>query len=418
MSTVSASGKSRRPLDTPFRQQNQKRWHPLLTPLRTIVLFLTVGAVFVPIGVAVISAADGVVEVTSDDYATACCVGNCTSPVADGKIDNTARIDLNPCNVTITVTEKMTAPVYLYYELSNFYQNHRDYVKSRSDGQLSTKLDPTTQKSIDRFEDACENNVYLKEVSAYACDEDADDCNKSAVIFPCGSVAWSMFNDTLKLYDANGHSMASVVDETAISWKSDRDMKFKNYAQGHSGLNFHGFAYERASRCSDLPTATQQQACSAAGIPEAGWCYPGSGKCVEDEHFIVWMRTAARPDFRKLYAKIDRDLAPGDYTIMVSNGREYPGYSGYYNPWLSTAYYADPQNAAPVPQTFLWPAHTFGKKRIVLSTTSWVGGKNGFLGWAYLVVGVVCIVLALAFAVKLQLSPRKLGTASFVTGDK
>ena len=43
-----------------------------------------------------------------------------------------------------------------------------------------------------------------------------------------------------------------------------------------------------------------------------------------------------------------------------------------------------------------------------------MGGKNGFLGWAYLVVGVVCIVLALAFAVKLRLAPRALGTAAYV----
>jgi hypothetical protein len=35
------------------------------------------------------------------------------------------------------VKEKMKAPVYVYYELDNFYQNHRRYVKSRSDDQLS-----------------------------------------------------------------------------------------------------------------------------------------------------------------------------------------------------------------------------------------------------------------------------------------
>ena len=58
--------------------------------------------------------------------------------------------------------------------------------------------------------------------------------------------------------------------------------------------------------------------------------------------------------------------------------------------------------------------HVTSPQKIQLSTTSWVGGKNGFLGWAYLVVGVICIVLALAFAVKLQLSPRALGTAAYV----
>lgn len=31
----------------------------------------------------------------------------------------------------------MAAPVYVYFELSKFYQNHRTYVKSRSNGQLA-----------------------------------------------------------------------------------------------------------------------------------------------------------------------------------------------------------------------------------------------------------------------------------------
>ena len=34
----------------------------------------------------------------------------------------------------------MKAPVYVYYELSNFYQNHRKYVKSLSFSQLRGEL--------------------------------------------------------------------------------------------------------------------------------------------------------------------------------------------------------------------------------------------------------------------------------------
>ena len=32
------------------------------------------------------------------------------------------------CNVTLTAPRHMKAPVYLYYELENYYQNHRRYV--------------------------------------------------------------------------------------------------------------------------------------------------------------------------------------------------------------------------------------------------------------------------------------------------
>jgi hypothetical protein len=30
-----------------------------------------------------------------------------------------------------------------------------------------------------------------------------------------------------------------------------------------------------------------------------------------DEHFIVWMRTAGLPNFRKLWGRIDNTLIPG-----------------------------------------------------------------------------------------------------------
>lgn len=40
------------------------------------------------------------------------------------------------CTAQFTVPSKMEKPVYVYYQLSNFYQNHRRYVQSRSDKQL------------------------------------------------------------------------------------------------------------------------------------------------------------------------------------------------------------------------------------------------------------------------------------------
>ena len=58
-----AESKSRRPLDTPFRQQTLKAWRPILTPKVVVLTFFLVGCVFIPIGCVIITESDKVVEV-------------------------------------------------------------------------------------------------------------------------------------------------------------------------------------------------------------------------------------------------------------------------------------------------------------------------------------------------------------------
>jgi len=38
---------------------------------------------------------------------------------------------------------------------------------------------------------------------------------------------------------------------------------------------------------------------------------------VENQHFLVWMRTAGLPTFRKLYASIDSPLEAGTYKLTI-----------------------------------------------------------------------------------------------------
>lgn len=85
------------------------------------------------------------------------------------------------------------------------------------------------------------------------------------------------------------------------------------------------------------------------------------------EHFIVWMRTAGLPNFRKLWGRVEEDLGSGDYELVIYN---------------------------------LYNVEAFdGKKSFVFSTTNALGGKNYFLAICYLVVGSLCIVFAIIFLV-------------------
>lgn len=177
-------------------------------------------------------------------------------------------------------------------------------------------------------------------------------CASQNVISPCGRVASSVFNDTLTLLKPGGTEEVSQSSK-GIAWATDVEFKFHNAADGSTGTNFAQFAFERNQPCAEfgegVPTtlsgpvkldadgryngmlpadwidecvaknADAERAPGGAGA-NIGWCFPGSGMCVEDEHFIVWMRTAGQANFRKLYATIDEDLEPGTYTVRVSNG--------------------------------------------------------------------------------------------------
>jgi hypothetical protein len=87
------------------------------------------------------------------------------------------------------------------------------------------------------------------------------------------------------------------------------------------------------------------------------------------------MRTAAFPTFRKLYGRIEKDIMTNaTITVVIQNN---------YN------------------------TYSFGgSKSVVLSTVSWIGGKNNFIGIAYLCVGGLCLFLAMGFTVLYMFKPK------------
>jgi len=238
----------------------------------------------------------------------------------------------------MTLTAEMKPPVYLYYRLDNFYQNHRRYVKSRSDKALQgAKITDTADLSTC---DPLVNNGTGGIQTSY---------------FPCGLIAGSFFNDSFTMTSAGGVGSTSLRKD-GIAWASDVKSKFGNITQDPG----------QGILPPNLPSTFYQT----------------------DEDFIVWMRTAGLPNFRKLYRIIDGpdSLQPGDYVFNISNN---------------------------------FPVSQFGgKKYLVLSTTSWIGGKNDFLGWAFISVGVVCFVQGVGFAIKHKVSPRKLGDTKYLDWNK
>lgn len=69
--------------------------------------------------------------------------------------------------------------VYMYYGLTNYYQNHRRYVKSRDDNQLLGHLELTPSNDCNPYQ------IDKKTQKPYA---------------PCGAIANSLFNGNYYLY--------------------------------------------------------------------------------------------------------------------------------------------------------------------------------------------------------------------------
>ena len=83
------------------------------------------------------------------------------------------------------------------------------------------------------------------------------------------------------------------------------------------------------------------------------------------EHFIVWMRTAGLPNFRKLYGKVTEDLMKGKYELRIGNNYNVNSFAG--------------------------------SKYFVLSTTNLLGGTNYFLAVCYIIVVALCIMFGIIF---------------------
>ena len=89
-------------------------WRPNLTPKCGLITFALYTIVFVVFGVILQSSSNSVIDSGDLRYDVEC--------------DTTSTTD---CSFKFNLETTIPKPVYFYYQLENFYQNQRDYVKSR-----------------------------------------------------------------------------------------------------------------------------------------------------------------------------------------------------------------------------------------------------------------------------------------------
>ncbi|RMX84682.1 hypothetical protein D0867_09572 [Hortaea werneckii] len=383
--------KSRRPPNTAFRQQRLKAWQPILTPRTVLPLFFAIGVIFAPIGGLLLWASSEVQEILIDytdcnTTAPLCPDGSTIPPqqqqyyIPSGKISSAFKnstddadaptwcktredsgltfagrrdIPSSVCHVSFDLPDTLQPPVLLYYQLTNFYQNHRRYVKSFDQEQLVGTF--RSNSSINGSDcDPLEGEVTDEGVwKAY---------------YPCGLIANSRFNDSIQapvwLNPNNGaQNQTYNMTSNGTAWASDADL----------------YGYPPPYTVNEvIPPPNWRQV-----YPTYNETYPLPNLNVDDS-FQVWMRTAGLPTFSKLALRNDNEnMPPGRYQIDVYD----------YFPVL-------PYD---------------GTKSLLLSTHTVMGGRNPFLGIAYIVVGGLCILLGAMFTVTQLVKPRKLGDHSYLS---
>ncbi|KAJ5693327.1 Meiotically protein [Penicillium macrosclerotiorum] len=357
--------KSRRPANTAFRQQRLKAWQPILTPKSVLPLFFIVGVLFAPIGGVLIWASSTVQEIVIDYTDCSSDAPNNTRTYIPDRVSATfksttdvkdqvswrrwynATDDSTVCSLIFEIPESMGPPVYMYYRLTNFYQNHRRYVQSLDLDQLKGTAVPNGT------------------ISGGTCSPLETDSATGKAYYPCGLIANSLFNDTignpynLDSNDAKEYNMT----KQGIAWSSDKALikqtKYSKYdvVPPRNWKKYNG-TYEKT------------------GIPNLN----------EDEDFMVWMRTAGLPSFSKLSRRNDDTaLTPGRYQVNITDQFPVSEYDG--------------------------------TKSLLITTRTVLGGKNPFMGIAYVVVGGVCVLLGALFTVAYLIRPRKLGDHTYLSWD-
>ncbi|KAG4946874.1 hypothetical protein JHK87_042881 [Glycine soja] len=334
-----------------FTQQNLPSCKPVLTPAVVIATLLLMGFIFIP-----------VFEIV-DRY----------------------HIDCVPEEFRSNkVLKPMKAPIYIYYQLDNYYQNQLDNYYQNHRRKIShTVVGPV---EVQHLIEHSTSNWMMNLRSSIESSHDLP-------IVPCGLMAWSLFNDTYTF----SRSSSELKNGTFIGGgKLDPSIPLLLFVRllGTRPSVVRSKPILMA-RCVVILARQREGAYSGITHGELRMVEVVGAKIVGDallfhdcsSWLFLKIRTAPLPTFRKLYGRIEEDLDVDD-VIVVHLENNYSTYS------------------------------FGGKKKLVLSTLSWLGGKNDFLGVANLFVGAFCILISIIFLLLHVKNPRPYGDTAYISWNR
>mmetsp|Transcript_21465 Transcript_21465/g.51184 ORF Transcript_21465/g.51184 Transcript_21465/m.51184 type:complete len:407 (+) Transcript_21465:59-1279(+) len=368
------SEQKNRPEGTPIQSQTINAWHPILDPNWVIFSYLILAMIMIPFGYYLVSESDKIIELKQVYDA-----GNETKAACES-IGENYNANAN-CTLTYEIPADMKPPVLVYYEITNFHQNYNKYVSSRDDSQLTGRVGD--QGPIEAA--ACEPLNQLGDT----------------VINPCGLIANTFFNDRISLVNSDSavddEGASLVMKEEGIAWSSDLQHRFAMPDGYNSKICPEGqcdssCCEDNGFSCTEPAVSPKDGQCYAYDYPEQNTTqylyqtYPSIISPLEhvtNEHFVVWMRVAATPNFRKLYGYFEQTIPAGTKLEFEVNMN--------------------------------WVVQSFkGSKALTLTTTSTWGTKNPLLGMTIYTIGYFCLVCGFFFGMKHWFKPRKIADRKYL----
>ncbi len=180
------------------------------------------------------------------------------------------------CKKEINITSTLTAPVFIHYNLGLFYNNHKEYVKSRSTNQLTGK-DFAISSS-----EPCNSTMHIYEMfdndtRRYKSFE-GKDLTEMDISYPCGLIAKSMFNDTF-----------NIMNNSTINLNITRSGIANSFILNEIYDNNKEYINKQ-------------------------WL------SMKNEDFVIWNQMDTLPNIKKLYGIINNDMK-GTYYITINNSK-------------------------------------------------------------------------------------------------
>ena len=225
-------------------------WRPKPSIIYSIIVYFIFSIIMIPLGIAILLKSNEIWEFKQ-------------------RYDNIEECqNIKKCKINFEIKEKIEGPVYVYYNIKGFYQNHRRFVVSIISDQIEGKEDA----DVEMCDNMTTNSEMGKKISITN-----KSLNKEDTAIPCGIAAKLFFNDNFTLNKIEGGNTKSIlISNKNISWESDVE-RFKNINLDKQWID------------------------------------------MTNERFINWMRIAPFENFIKTWGVINEDLDKGSYTVDIDS---------------------------------------------------------------------------------------------------